>query len=310
MTASITRRKAVIQAGRVALGALVAGLTPGMAEDLKTIEVAYAGSMTSIMEGPIKATAARQLNLDLRGRAQGASGLAQLIVGGSIRPDLFISVTPSPMQAVIAAGKADSAEPIARTEMVIAYSPKSRFAREFPQSDQAGAKPWWQVLEQPGLRFGRTDPVTDPQGRNIIFVMMLAARYYHQPDLAERVLGSTNNPRQIFTEPTVEARLQSGQLDAASAYKVQPGPFDLPYLSLPSAINLSDRPSEGNTVTLPLNGRTYTPEPLVYYAAALKDAPHPNEAAALLQWLTGEQAKEIFLQHNYGLSSGAAPLRA
>mgnify|MGYP003694545867 CR=1 FL=1 len=29
------------------------------------------------------------------------------------------------------------------------------------------------------------------------------------------------NEKQIFTEPTVQARLQSGELDAASAYKIQ-----------------------------------------------------------------------------------------
>lgn len=307
----ITRRNALIQGGRLALGALASSLPfPATGQVPAAIEVAYAGSMASVMEGPIK-TAARQLNLDLQGRAQGASGLAQLIVAGSIRPDLFVSVTPSPMQAVIAAGKANFAAAIARTEMVIAYSPKSGFAEEFAHRGQAGAKPWWQVLAEPGLRFGRTDPVTDPQGRNIIFVMMLAARLYRQPDLVERLLGPIDNPRQIFAEPSVEARLQSGQLDAASAYRIQPGPFDLPFVSLPAAINLGNPPATGGgPLTLSVQGKTYAPEPLVYYAAVLEEAPHRKEAEAFLRWLTGDQAKEILLRSNYGLPSGIPPLRA
>ena len=39
--------------------------------------------------------------------------------------------------------------------------------------------------------------------------MMLAAQMYKQPDLVEKTLGETINQAQIFTEPTVEARLQS-----------------------------------------------------------------------------------------------------
>src|SRR5579884_2308389 len=140
-----------------------------LGQDLKPLEVAYAGSMTSVMEGPVKAAAAKALNVDLRGRAQGASGLANLIASGTILPDVFISVTPGPMQTVIKAGKASSSTPFARTEMVIAWSPTSRFASHFRNS---GAD-WWKTLENPEMRFGRTDPRTDPQGRNIIFVMEL-----------------------------------------------------------------------------------------------------------------------------------------
>src|ERR1700732_2619050 len=61
------------------------------------LEVAYAGSMGSVMDGPIR-TAVRSLGIELRGRAQGSMALARLIEGGSIQPDVFISVTPPPMR--------------------------------------------------------------------------------------------------------------------------------------------------------------------------------------------------------------------
>ena len=124
--------------------------------------------------------------------------------------------------------------------MVIAYSPKSRYAQQFADAaaNKRGAMPWYQVLQQPGIRFGRTDPMTDPQGRNIIYTFQLAETYYKRAGLALKVLGDTINTMQIFSEPTVEARLQSGELDAASAYKIQPGPFNLPFIELPDDINL------------------------------------------------------------------------
>lgn len=97
-------------------------------EQLPVLEVAYAGSMGSLMEGPLKRAVAASLRLELHGRGQGASALGQLIASGSITPDVFLPITATPMRAVFQAGKASLAEPIARTEMVIAYSAKSRFA--------------------------------------------------------------------------------------------------------------------------------------------------------------------------------------
>src|SRR5215467_9340950 len=131
-----------------------------LAEEAAVLDVAYAGSMGSMMEGPLKASVAQTLKLDMHGRGQGSSALAQLIVGGSIRPDVFLPVTPNPMLTVLHAGKAEVAQPVAHTEMVIAYSPKSRFAPKFEAAGK-GKGNWWEILQEPGIRFGRTDPVGD-----------------------------------------------------------------------------------------------------------------------------------------------------
>jgi molybdate/tungstate transport system substrate-binding protein len=259
----------------------------------------------------LKTAVARTLKLDMHGRAQGSSALAQLIVGGSISPDVFIPITPGPMLTVLRAGKAEIAHPFAHTEMVLAYSPKSRFAASFDAAAK-GKGNWWEVLQEPGLRFGRTDPVIDPQGRNIIFTMMLAARLYKQADLVEKVLGETINKEQIFTEPTVQARLQSGELDAASAYKIQPGPFNLPYVVLPAEINLSGQNvhAANPDLSLSVGGKTFVPEPLIYYAAALKGARNAEGAAAFIQWLQGGEAQSIFRHLDYDPAGDASELHA
>jgi molybdate/tungstate transport system substrate-binding protein len=308
----LTRREALARGLSIAVATALAGLPLHLlADELAPLDVAYAGSMGSMMEGPVKSAAARTLKIDFHGRAQGSSALAQLIAGGSIRPDIFISVTPGPVLTILRAGKAESAQPIAHTEMVIAYSPKSRFASRFDAAAK-GKEDLWKILLEPGLRFGRTDPVTDPQGRNIIFTMMLAAKANKQPDLVEKILGPAINEKQIFTEPTVMARLQSGQLDASSAYKIQPGPLNLPYVPLPGEINLSGQNvrAEHPDVTLPVSGKSYTPEPLIYYAAVLKDAPNAKGAAAFMEWLKGNEAQAIFRKYYYDQPGDASPLRA
>jgi molybdate/tungstate transport system substrate-binding protein len=314
-SAVVTRREILARSLTLAASAAISGLAIRLHAnefyDLAVLDVAYAGSMGSMMEGPIKTSAAQHLKLEFRGRAQGSSALAQLIVGGSIQPDIFIPVTPGPALTVLRAGKAESAQPIAHTEMVIAYSPKSRFASRFEAAAKGTHKEdWWKILLEPGLRFGRTDPVTDPQGRNIIFTMMLAAKIYKQTGLVEKILGPTINERQIFTEPTVMARLQSGELDASSAYKIQPGPLNLPYVTLPNEVNLSGQNIHADhpDVTLSVGGKTYNPEPLIYYAMVLKDAPNAKGAAAFVEWLKGNEGQAIFRRYNYDPPGDASAL--
>ena len=139
-----------------------------------------------------------------------------------------------------------------------------------------------------------------------------AAKTTKQADLVEKILGPTINEKQIFTEPTVMARLQSGELDASSAYKIQPGPLNLPYVPLPAAINLSGQNvrTQHPDVTLAVGGKSYTPEPLIYYAAVLKDAPNAKGAAAFVEWLKGEEGQAIFRKYNYDPPGDASPLRA
>jgi molybdate/tungstate transport system substrate-binding protein len=305
-------RRAHLQIGLAtvigAFAALIAGF--GATESTTPLQVAYAGSMGSLMDGGVRPAIAKALGAQLQGRAQGSTGLANLIVAGSIRPDVFMSVTPEPMRIVLKAGKAQSALPIARTEMAIAYSPHSQYAAALAKAGTSGAKPWWQILETPGFRFGRTDPNTDPQGLNVIFVIQLAERHYHQPGLAEKILGPQINPQQIFQEPQVMARVQAGQLDASSAYKTQPAALGLPFLSLPPEINLgfASMENEYQQASVTLNGKAHRPSPLVFYAAVLKDAPQPKLAVRFVAWLQSPEARQILSRYHYDDPGDAKPL--
>ena len=286
---------------------LAIALAAGAARAETPLEVAYAGSMGALMDRGVRPAIAERLDAELRGRGQGSTGLANLIVAGSIRPDIFIAVTPGPMRTVLKAGKAERAIPIARTEMVLAYSPRSRFAKEFARRN---GPPWWQILERPDLRFGRTDPNVDPQGLNTLFMLQLAETYYHQPNLADKILGPQLNPRQIFQEPEMMARLQAGQLDVSSAYKTQPEAMDIPFITLPREINLGDAALENDyrKAAVVLNGKTLHPSPLVFYAAVLRDAPHAKLAARFLAWLQDAEARGILARYHYDPPGDAQPL--
>lgn len=275
----------------------------------RSILVTYAGSMGVVMDHDLGSAFAKQNNVTFKGIGQGSYALARLIAGERLASDVFVAITPGPMQVLLKARLIEQAEPVASTAMVIAYAPHSRFASIF-----ARGAPWWRILESPGLKFGRTDPTVDPQGRNIIFTMLLASRYYHQPRLAQRVLGPLLNHQQIFTETSILSRLEAGQLDASSGYESATRSRHLPFVRLPDEINLSNPAMEKkwySTVLFALPGpggkpREVHPEPLVFYAAVLRDAPDPMLAAKFVRFLLSPQGQAAFAKAGYGKPKGPA----
>ena len=182
-------------------------VTAPAAQAADALRVAYAGSMGVVMDRVIGPAFAKSNGVDYQGIGQGAYGLARQLQGKLLQADVFISITPGPIDILKKAGMIDTAVPVASTQMVITYSPKSRFLPEL-EAAAKGKRPWYEVLQTPSLRFGRTDAATDPQGQNIIFTMLLAQKFYQQTRLADRILGGYQNPQQIFTEPSLLSRLQ------------------------------------------------------------------------------------------------------
>ncbi len=283
---------------------LAASLSPAAAQG--TIRVAYAGSMGVVMDRFLGPDFAKANDATYQGIGQPAYALARLMIAKKLQSDVFITITPGPAQLLEKAGLVSQAVPVASTSMVIAYGPKSKFAAAF-----AGSTPWWQVLETPGLRFGRTDPATDPQGQNIIFTFLLAERYYHQPGLTQKILGPDENPAQIFTEPSLLSRLEAGQIDASSGYESSVRSDHLPFVRLPDEINLSNPamvPDWYSKVhfSITRGGKTQvlSTQPLVFYACVLKNAANPALAQKFIAFLQSPAGQKAFRENGYGVPKG------
>jgi molybdate/tungstate transport system substrate-binding protein len=277
------------------------------ATDNPVLRVAYAGSMGVVMDGAAGPAFAKAHNATYQGIGQGSYALAHLLAARQLQADVFVTITPGPMQVLKQAGMVTQAVPVASTQMVISYSPHSRFAADFAAATQ-GKKNWYDVLSEPGLRLGRTDPAIDPQGANVLLTLQLAADYYHRPDLLQKIAGSPQNTAQIFTEPSLMSRLEAGQIDAAISYLSAAQSHHLPTISLPDEINLGapdmqapwyDRAS----ITLQ-NGKTLKVQPLVFYAAALGNAQQPQLARDFVAFLQSAQGQALFRDHGYSPPRG------
>ena len=298
-------------AGALLLGAGIFAASPAQATD--ALRVAYAGSMGVVMDRFIGPAFAKANGVEYQGIGQGAYGLARQLQGKLLQADVFVSITPGPIDILRDAGLIGAAVPVASTQMVITYSPKSRFVPAFEAAAQ-GKKPWYEVLQTPGLRFGRTDAATDPQGQNIIFTMLLAQNYYAQPGLAERILKGYRNPQQIFAEPSLLSRLEAGQLDASSGYLSAARSHHLPFIRLPDEINLSNPEMAARwykavqfSIKLPGGKQaTLNTQPLVFYAAVLKDSKRPGLAGRFVQFLQSPEGQKMLADNGYSPPKGGA----
>jgi len=203
--------------------------------------VMYAGSLVKIFENNIEPSFSNQTAFNLVGEGKGSVQIANMILDGFRRPDFFISADTLPIEKLI-----HHSPPLAHWfvnfasgEIVIAYNPNSPFAHDLQRASK-GEIPWFQVLEEKGLKFRRTDPELDPKGYYTIIVAKLANLYYNDSTIKDRILGEDRNKEQIFPEEILKSLLESGQIDAVAAYKHEAIARGLPYITLPSQINLGD----------------------------------------------------------------------
>jgi molybdate/tungstate transport system substrate-binding protein len=208
----------------------------------RTVSVLYAGSLATVMENGLGPAFAKATGYEYKGEAQGSLGGARMIHDHLRSPDVFISADPAVNQSVLMGSKNGDLVKwyltLASSQLVLAYNPNSKFAANF-RSSAAGNIPWYEVLETPGLRFGRGDPRIDPKGYRTLFLFDLAGKHYRRPEIPA-LLGDQLNADQVFPEIVLLARVESGQFDAGIFYKHEVVAHKLPFVTLPAEINLGD----------------------------------------------------------------------
>jgi molybdate/tungstate transport system substrate-binding protein len=208
----------------------------------RSVSVLYAGSLATVMENGLGPAFSKAAGYEYQGEAQGSLGAARMIHDRLRSPDVFISADPTVNEKVLmGSSNGDMVTwflTLASSQLVLAYNPGSKFAPKF-QAAAAGTIPWYEVLQTPGLRFGRGDPRTDPKGYRTLFLFELAGKHYQRPELPG-LLGDPINPDQVFPEIVLLARVQSGQFDAGIFYRHEVVAHKLPYVSFPPEISLGD----------------------------------------------------------------------
>jgi molybdate/tungstate transport system substrate-binding protein len=274
----------------------------------ETVEVLYAGSLTHLMDTVIGPAFQRTTGIRYQGQdgLGGAVALARAIRDGVRRPDVFLPADGTQVNPLLMPPRGNWSTwyvPFARVSRVLTYSPLSRWRADFERAAR-GEVPWYEVLLQPGLRFGRSDPDLDPGGYLTLFTCQLAEWTYAQAELKTRLLGPDRNPAQMPPVEVLRRGLSTGELDATIGYRLSRATTAMPSMELPAEVSLSDplhergyaRASYATRDGIQLKGG------LVYYTATvLAEAPHPDAGAAFVAYLLSEEAQTELRQH--GLAS-------
>lgn len=254
------------------------------------VSVLYAGSLAAVMENGIGPAFVKATGYGYQGEAQGSLGAAQMIRDHVRTPDIFISADPSVNQSVLMGPPNGSLVKwfvtLASSQLVLAYNPHSKFANKF-EAVIASKMPWYEVLEMPGVHFGRGDPRIDPKGYRTLFLFSLAGKYYHRQEIPG-LLGAPLNPAQVFPEIVLLARVETGQFDAGIFYKHEVVAHKLPYITLPPEINLGDvhfaALYAGESYATP-SGQHVSGAPILFTLAIPENARHREAALAFVRFL-------------------------
>jgi molybdate/tungstate transport system substrate-binding protein len=231
--------------------------------------VMYAASLIKTFEDVLGPAFQKESGYPYEGEARGSVQVANMIIDGLRTPDFFVSAGTIPIKRLMnnTTSYADWLVKFGSAEMVIAYSPKSHFFSDLDKA-RTGEVPWYQVLSNPDLKFGRTDPELDPKGYYTIITAELANIYYNDSGIKQRILGDNRNTKQIFPEEILKTILEQGQLDAVAAYKHEAVARGLPYITLPPQISLADPKYidfyRNGSYALEKDGQTVFGEPIYF----------------------------------------------
>ncbi len=209
-----------------------------------TVNVLYAGSLVNLMEHGLGAAFDKASGGTFHGFAGGSTGLANQIKGKLRQADVFVSASPSADKVLMGADNGDWVRwyiTFAASPVVLGYAPTSKFAADLK------SKPFYEVLQEPGVRIGRTDPKLDPKGAFAYALMEKAEKAYNLPGLTRKVLGAHDNPEQVRPEESLVGRMQSGAVDIGFFYSTETTDLKIPFVTLPREVSVG----ADYTVTIP-----------------------------------------------------------
>ena len=178
----------------------------------------------------------------------------------------------------------------ARNRMVVAYTPRSRFAGEITVAN------WREVLQRPGVELGRPDPDRAPAGYRTLLLLRLAESHYRDPGVGRRLLARSPPRNMRGNAAELAALLQLGELDYIFEYESLARSHGFRFVTLPREIDLGDaalaQRYAASSVRVagrtPRDSVTFVGAPILYGVAIPRAAPHPAAAARFVDYLLGD----------------------
>ncbi len=225
--------------------ALALGLITTLGFAREKVIVFHAGSLSVPFAQMEKAFEAKYPQYDVVREAAGSRACARKITDIHKRADVMASAAYKVIDNLLIPDFAKFNAQFVTNEMVIAYTPKSKYA------DEINAKNWTDIFLRKGVKVGHSNPNLDPCGYRAILVTKLAEIYYKKSGFYDRLLGygdSYQNGEEKRGKVIVRPKetdllglLEAGAYDYLYIYKSVAKQHGLKYIILPPQISLKSK---------------------------------------------------------------------
>lgn len=292
------------------LGLLVTLTTTSAFAAKQELIVFHAGSLSAPMAAIEEAYEKANPDVDILREAGGSAALARKIIDLDGKCDAYFSADYLVIERLLRPDFADWNILFSSNELVLMYSPKSKYADEIDESN------WYDVLLRPDVRWGHSDPDADPCGYRSLMVLQLAEKYYDEAKgLYKKALA---HPQRAVRPKAIDlvAMVQSGAMDYAFEYRsvaVQHG-FD--FVEFPDEINLKnpDFAELYETAEVERAGKEPGEKiitkgcPIVYGLTIPKGASHEETAVDFLEYVLDPEGGLAILEKMGQATVGPRPM--
>ncbi len=315
----------------VSAGGLLSGCGTNQSRNRVELKVIIAGSLLAPFQSLEREFETLNPDIDVRLEGHGSVQVIRSVTELGNIADLAVVADAQLIPAMMYSAQipeknvpyADWLIEFSTNRLGLAYHDKSAYGSKI------SAENWHQIISRPDVTIGLADPRIDAMGYRTLMVLQMAQDFYRDDTIFEKTVGSAFNPPIAVaekdgvhtitvpevvrsTEPRVKLRgysiqlmalLESGDLDYSFEYESVAKQRGLKFLALPSAIDLSspDHEEAYRMVEVKLDFRRFAsvfPDfrgtRIVYGLSIPGNAPHPEEAAKLVQFLLGPDGQRIF----------------
>jgi molybdate/tungstate transport system substrate-binding protein len=187
----------------------------------------------------------------------------------------------------------------ATNEMCLVYTANSKKSAEISNQN------WFELLADPQVRYGRSDPDADPCGYRTILTLKLADRLYAGGKDWGKLLEKDNRFMR-GKETDLNALLESQTIDYMFNYKSVAVQHGFKFLTFPDSINLSDLALDNwySGVQVDVRGTgpgstvTQKGTSIVYGMTIPLMAPNPKLAERFVQFITDPQKGRLIIEQS------------
>jgi molybdate/tungstate transport system substrate-binding protein len=281
------------------------------------IVVLHAGSLSVPFAKIEKAFEAKHPRYDVVREAAGSRACARKITDLHKKADVMASADYRVIDNLLIPRYARCNIRFATNEMVIAYTPRSRYA------EIVDGENWPAILLKKGVRVGHSNPNLDPCGYRTMLVAKLAERHYGKPGFFQTLFGYGDSYERgeerrgkVVVRPKetdLLALLESGAIDYLFIYRSVARQHGLPFVELPDEVNLKSTQLAPlyRQATFRISGKRpgtkieVTGAPMVYGVTMVEDGrtlpPHPEGARAFLRFLLSPEGLGIIEAEGQGV---------